>query len=631
LQNGFVWDDQQQIVMNPELRPHAEWSSLFSNGVWAHLHQGAAASNIYYRPLQMATYRLVIGEAGASPFALHAVSVMFAVVSVLLAFGLFWKITGNRNVAFAAAALFAVHPIHTEAVDWISALPDIGCTIFVLAGFLFFLFASDRGVSERNLRWLSWGLSLACFALALLWKETAAVVPLLIGVYVLLTRRDTQGHRIKAAALLSLPFWLVLCGYLLLRLRLLETIAATQRNWQLSPSELALTLPFLMAQYCWKLIAPVGLNAYHLFTPVTSVFELRALAAALFLVLALAFLVYTTRRLPLAAFGAAWVIITLLPVMDIYAVGRNVFAERYLYLPSVGYCLLVVVLAVQLLGPLPTKQQKLVGAVSLILVVSVFAGTIVAANSNWKDNATLFTRTLELSPQAPFVQIMVAAAMSEHSGSSGEAEEHYRKAAEYAAAEVPPDRTNLAIADKGLASIYSERGEYDRALAMLAKAREASPNDTEIDGEQGLILTKAGRWDDAAVFLKRAAAVSGDDANVRNALGLYEMGRNHDYESAVQYFRQALAIHTAQDAFAASVHNNLGTAYGEQGRYGDAIEQFKSAIASAPDDPEFHMNLATALAASGQPDAARAELTGLLVRNPGYAPARQLMTELNGR
>ena len=366
-------------------------------------------------------------------------------------------------------------------------------------------------------------------------------------------------------------------------------------------------------------------------TPVTSVFEPRAVVAILFVIAVASFLVFSARRLPLAAFSGAWVIIALLPVMDIYAVGRNVFAERYLYLPSVGYCLLVSVLAAEALRRVPDKGRTVVGAVALLLVVSVFAGMTLARNPDWKDNATLFERTLELSPQAPFVQVMVAAATSEQSGGSSKAEEHYQKAAEYAAVEVPPDRVNLATAYKGLASIYSERNDYDRAVAMLAKAREASPDDPEIDGEQGLILTKAGRWDDAAVYLKNAAAASGGDANVMNALGLYEEQRNHNHESAVKYFEQALAVHTAQDAFAASIHNNLGMVYGEWGRYGDAIQQFKTAVAITPDNPEFGMNLATALAASGQNDAARGELAVLLERNPGYVPARELMTRLSGR
>ena len=469
LRNEFVWDDQQQIVMNPDLAPGAGWSSLFSTGVWEHLHHGAPGSNIYYRPLQMAAYRMVIATSGVSPFALHVLSLTFAAVSVLLAFGLFWKVTGNRNVAFAAAALFAVHPAHTEAVDWISALPDIGCTVFVLAGFWLFLsayvgtrrFQESRGPQAR---WLSGGLSLTCFVLALFWKETAAVVPLLVGTYVLLGASASGGQRLKDAVKWSLPYWLVLGGYLLLRLQLLGAIATTQRNWQLSRLQLAVTLPYLMAEYCWKLVAPFGLNAYHVFAPATSVFEPRAVAAILFVIFAALFLAYSWRRLPLAAFGAAWVILALLPVMDIYAVGRNVFAERYLYLPSVGYCLLVVVLAAEGLRQIPAKRQKPVGMVCLILVVSVFVGTIVARNSDWKDNETLFERTLELSPQAPFVQVMVAAATGEHSSGSRESEEHYLKAAEYAAEEVPRDRTNLAIAEKGLASIYSERGQYDRAL-----------------------------------------------------------------------------------------------------------------------------------------------------------------------
>ena len=481
------------------------------------------------------------------------------------------------------------------------------------------------------MRWLRWGSSLACFVLALLWKETAAVLPLLIGAYVLLMVPDDNGHRIKTAAKLSLPYWIVLGGYLFVRLQFLGMIAAAQLNWQLSPLQLALTVPFLMAKYWWKLIAPFGLNAYHFVAPVTSPLEPRAAAAVLFVALALAFFVYARRRMPLAAFSVAWVLITLLPVMDIYALGRNVFSERYLYLPSVGYCLLVAVLVAQALQRIPSKLQKIAGAVCLILVVSVFVGTIVARNPDWQDNATLFRHTLELSPQAPFVNAMVAAAASDQDAGSSEAEEYYLKAAEYAADQVPADRMCLSIANKGLASIYNERNEYDQALVMLAKARVAWPDDPEIDAEQGLILTKAGRWDDAAVYLKRAEAVSGGNANVLNALGLYEEQRNHQHESAVKYFQQALAIHTAQDMFTASLHNNLGTAYGEQGRYGEAIEQFKSAIAIAPDDPEFRMNLATALAAGGQNDAARAELTGLLARNPDYAPARELLSQLSGR
>jgi tetratricopeptide (TPR) repeat protein len=102
---------------------------------------------------------------------------------------------------------------------------------------------------------------------------------------------------------------------------------------------------------------------------------------------------------------------------------------------------------------------------------------------------------------------MVASAENDRPSGNESAEQHYLKAANLAGAEVPPDRVNLAIAYGGLASIYSERWDYERALAMLGKAREADPSDTEIDGEQGLILTGAGRWEEASQYLQRRQGV----------------------------------------------------------------------------------------------------------------------------
>ncbi len=638
MRNGFVWDDHQQIVMNPDLQPGSDWSHLFSAGVWSYLHRESPAKNLYYRPLQMATYRAVIATAGVSPLALHAVCAGFATASVLLAFAFFWKITGRMEVAYCAAALFAVHPIHAEAVDWISALPDIGCTVFVLLAFLFFLLlpgalaAANRNSARSALSWLVWTLSVGCFAAALLWKETAAVFPVLVAVHVFLVPHQRNiVVRLKAAMMASLPFWMVVAGYLLLRFRLLGVIAASQRNWELSPLSLALTVVTLMADYWWKLLLPVHLSAYHVFSPQTSLLDVRAAAAVAFVVLMLRIVVYAARRMPLVSFCIAWVFITLLPVMDIYAVGRNVFAERYLYLPSVGFCLLITLAAGEVLQKVPVRRRTIVGFSALAAVVVTLGSMTSERNSDWQDDATLFASTLETSPNAPFVHIMVAAAENDKPSGHESAEQHYLEAANLAAAEVPPDRVNLATAYRGLASIYSERSDYERSLAMLGKAREADPSDTEIDGEQGLILTRAGRWEEASQYLQRAAGSSGENENVLNALGIYAQRSGHELDQAASYFKRALAVHPAQDNFNASLRNNLGSVYGEQGRYADAIVQFKAAEAIAPGDPEYGTNLATALAASGRYEEARQALRPVLTVTPNYEPARALWGQLGSR
>ena len=639
LRNEFVWDDGQQIVMNPDLRPGTPWGRLFSSDVWGFSHRGDPATTNYYRPLQMGTYRVAIAVGGLSPITFHALSLLFAAASVASALVLFWELSRRVDVAVIAGALFAVHPIHTEAVDWASALPDVACTVFLLASFISFLvlrrqtLVENPGASPSVAHLLLWTLSVACFAAALLWKETAVVLPLLVAAYVLLIARENSPmfDSVGAAFKASLPFWLVLAGYLLLRLRVLGFIATTQRKWALTPLGIGLTIPHLLLTYWWKLLAPIHLNAYHVFSPVTSPLDLRGISGIVFLVLSCLFVLYAARRMPLLSFGAVWVFITLFPVMNIYAVGRNVMAERYLYLPSVGFCLFIAVLALEVLKWLPPKFEKwpmmsLAGVLGLL-----FAIQTAARNPVWKNNATLFGQTLQDSPNAPFVQNMVAANEADYASKSQSAEGHYWEAASLASAERPPDLLQMVIAYEGLAWIYSDRSDFERARDLLDRVRKIDPADPEVDGAEGLILTRAGHFDEAATYLQKAVAEKHENENVLYALGMLSEKHVHQLDQAADYFLRALAIHTARDGFRASVHNNLGVVYGEQYRYSDAIEQFKSATAIVPDDPEYHTNLATAFAAAGRYEEAQSEVEAAIEIAPDYEPARALLRQLKTR
>lgn len=636
--NGFVWDDHEQIAMNPQLRSSASLGRLFSSDVWSF----SSGSNpdkpisLYYRPLQIVTYRLVAETAGANPVAFHLLSIVFLCAAAILALIVFWQLTSRMAIAVAAAALFAVHPTHSEAVDWASALPDVGCTVFVLAASLCFLLASGRASNEgephapsRSRRILAWVLSVACFGAALLWKETAAVFPLLIAAYVLFIGTEVAvSARWKLAARLSLPFWLALGGYLFVRFRVVGLTAMSQRNWLLSPLQVVLTDCHLLMKYWWKLIAPFPLNAYQVFSPVTSLWSVRGMGGLLFVTLAGAAIVYGARRRPLLSFAALWVFITLLPVMNIYAVGRNVFAERYLFLPSVGFCLFVAAAAVEAGKWIPGRSRKTVGISVLAVVVALFAIETIERNPDWKDDATLFARTLERSPNAPFVQNMVAATEKENGDEGRSAEAHYLQALALAASERPPDRLQMTRACEGLASIYSDRSDFAHAIEYLKRVRSIDPKDPEVDGEEGLILTRAGRWDEATIYLRKALAASPENENVLNALGIFAQEHTHRLDEAAQYFLRALAVHTARDSFSASLHNNLGAVYGEQGQYTAAIEQLRLAVELSPDDPEYHTNLATAYAASARLEEARAEIRAALAIAPDYAPARDVLRQL---
>ena len=634
LDNGFVWDDGQQIVMNPDLQPDAPWGRLFSSDVWGYKHRDQAARTNYYRPLQMVSYRLTSEVLGREARDFHMVSVAFAFAAAGAAFWIYLKLTERVVVAFAAAALFAVHPVHVEAVDWISALSEPGCTIFVLIAFGLFLGAEGRGpeaaagAESRVPQWLMFWLSLVMFAGALLWKETAVVFPLLVAGYVICFRAGTIGQRLRRSARLSLPFSGVLVVYLAVRFRVLGFVATRQRIWNLTPVQAGLNGFHLMMMYWWKLIFPVHLNAYYVFSPVRSLGDARALAAIVFVAAAGVAIWYAVRRGALMTFATLWVFVTLLPVMNIYGVGRNVFAERYLFLPSFGFCLLAVEAARAVVTRLPEKARRPVSAVLLGVVLAWFSTETLARNRDWRDDATLFGRTLASSPDAPFVHFMVASTESEDPTTAPSAEAHYLRAAELAESENPPDLLDLSRAYEGLTSWYGERGDYARAREIVRKWRSAMPGQPEMDAGEGSLLLRSGDWQAAEPLLNRAHAARPDDENVLNALGLLAWEHRRNPEEAVPFFTRALTIHTANDSLGAELHNNLGSVYGDLGQFEAALQQFRSAVAISPGDPEYHTNLATALAAMQRYGEAAAEAKSAQRIDPNYAPARALLQQL---
>jgi Flp pilus assembly protein TadD len=620
--NSFVWDDHEQIVMNPAIRPAAPLTRIFSSDV-RFAHQDPAVQNQTYRPLQMLTYRIVGASFGFTPAPFHLTNLLLAIACVLAAFALFRLLTHGTFSAFAAASLFAVYPIHTEAVDWIAALPDLGCTLFLLIALVLFLAARRTEQSHRP-AWLFPLLSLAAFATSLLWKETSAVFPILVVAYVLIVEKTGLRSALKASA----AYWAVFALYLIVRFSVLGGVATGARDWTLNPLQLLLTTSHLMLSYWLKLAWPFQLNAYYVFSPVRSLTDPRAIAAIVFVLAAIAGLVYLVRRAPLPAFATLWVVITLLPAMDIYAVGRNVFAERYLYLPSIGFCLLLVLAATRLVHLAPGRFRKPAAISILVIALSSFSVATIQRNPDWKDDKTLFTQTVSQSPNAPFARIMVASIRSDESPGPTDAEQNYLQAIALAKQETPQDRPDLVAGYKGLASLYADRSENQRALQMLASAREIAPADPEIDSEEGLVLVRAGRWSEAQPLLEKTIAANPENENVLSTMGIVAWQYHHDLTKAVEWFSKALAAHPEQDGFSASVHNNLGGVYGEQGDYVSSIAQYRLALAISPQDPEYHANLANALGAAGRYDEARSEAEAALQIAPDDPAARAVLQNL---
>ncbi len=393
LANGFVSDDKIQLLRNPLVGSVSQIPRILESGVWSTWDAGHPGN--YYRPLQFLVYLAVHEIAGFSAPAFHSLMILLHAINTVMLYGLVRRMAAGR-LAFAAAALFAVHPIHTEVVDWIASVPDLLVTALALGGVWWF--ARQDGAAR--------GLTIAghcgVYVAALLTKETGVMLPsLYVGFGFLVCGRSWREMRHNGRLYAALAA--TLCIYLVLRVAALGSLVPGQDQFfHLNPLEFLLSAAVLAAQYLGALLLPVNLNYFHIFHP-TGSFTPAVLIAVL--ALAVAGAVFSRVRVPLAGFGLFWIAATLAPVLNLTGVGQNVFAERYLYLPSAGFCWIAAWAWDRLAGY--QRQWATTGGAAVLLLCAF--GTV-ARNRDWRDDYTLFQVTLRQSPESGWLHNWMASA-----------------------------------------------------------------------------------------------------------------------------------------------------------------------------------------------------------------------------
>ena len=282
----------------------------------------------YFRPLS--TLSFVVDRAlwGRSPLGFHLTSLLLHAATTLLVHAVALRLLVSGPAAWFAAALFALHPCHAEAVLWVSARADLLCALFYLAAFLCHL----RGRIETRGRLAWWTASAALLALSLMAKEMAVTLPAVVMLEIaLFPRGETLGRRLRGPFLAAA----VVVFYLVWRSSVIGPLGLPPRPFALAPGDPGFASQGLVAslQYLADLV---------LFVPADPVvtrpfWQGHPFALALVATLAAATLLSLLRavRGPQRGFALGFTALALLPVLPL-TVG-----EHFLYLPSFGYCLLV--------------------------------------------------------------------------------------------------------------------------------------------------------------------------------------------------------------------------------------------------------------------------------------------------
>jgi len=638
LENTFVYDDVFTITDNYFIRDWGNFTAFFTDDYFKY------SGEVTFRPVVTLSYFIDYSLWHLNPAGFHLTNILLHAVNVLLVYLLVSAVSRSRTASFLTSILFALHPILTEAVNGISYREDLLATTFFLGSALLFIQSAIVRLSahdkvrnpQSKIRNYLYPLSLFSYLLALCSKEVAITLPLIIFLldWLLGDKSRIKKNTIKY----YIGFILVSGFYLFLRFVWFHNPVEKQLTYP-DNSFLVnlLTMPKIFCSYIKLLFFPIHFNAEYIIAHTKTSFAATFILSIIFMsvigVITYRFYNHSKRLF----FFMLWFFVTLAPMMNIIPIA-NIMAERYLYLPSVGFCAILAYISIGIWrqvyvfiffentphpNPLPQGERELlpilppssddhststpplmegmgegdkfpssfvskrflgishlfktvlITCLVLILVIPYSLATI-KRNKIWINPFIFWSKTVEDSPES--------------------SRAHNNLGMIY----LQKDKTDLAIREfqasiaiepdpeyhHNLGMVYQKKGMKEEALQEYYRVLAVNPNSALTHNNMGNILIDKGRFDEGILKFKEAIRLKPNyyDAHYNLGLAYFKKGL---LDASIGEFE--LAIHYEPDH--AEAHSCLGTAYANKGQFDKAILEIEEAIRQKPNYPNAYKNL----------------------------------------
>ncbi len=573
--NPFLHDDIAIIGENPLVRESGRLLEAFQRDYWAVIETNERRDRLY-RPLTIASFALNHAVGGLDPLGYRIINALLHALASLALFWLCIRFGLSRGAAGAVSLLFALHPVHTEAVNAVVARADLMAAAGVFGGLGLLMGVAlpgmKPGVAEENRgrggegglscrgALTPVGLTCALCLFALLSKEIgvallfSALLWWLWGRYVI---REKEHPPLRRTLTAVCALVLVLVVYVWMRYAALGVLARPYPPSKLDnvlalmpAGERILGAVGVLGRYFKLLVWPWPLSMDYSFAqiPVEGVEATLWMLAGALGFLAWGYASWRLRKeMPWVAFGLVVFIGAYLPVSNLLIPMGTIMAERVLYLPSAGFLIALVPTA----GVLLTKRDWRIAASLLVIACLTFGALTLKRNQDWGDALRFWRRTAEVSP-------------------------------------------NSARALRVYGQALIDRNRFREAVAPLRKSVEIYPVYDYAWVDLGIAQMQSGDAAAAETSLKRALRLNDENAEAHLALGALHMGAERG-DLARPHFERAISLKPAL----VEARFNLGTLYLRAGLRRLAIAQFRAALRLDPGHGGVHHNMALVLYLEG--------------------------------
>lgn len=577
----------------------------------------------YWHPLTWISHMVDCELYGLNPSGHHWTNLMIHIANSLLLFFILYHMTGKYWRSFIVAILFAIHPLHVESVVWISERKDVLSTFFFMITIgSYYHYANNRSFSRYLLVVIA--LSLGLMAKPML--VTTPFILLLLDIWplnrILFTgfaeyESDckTPLFNYKVFFILiweKVPLFILIAIISAITVIAQKSIGAMMTLGSVSLKERISNAIISYIKYFVKTFIPINLSIYY---PHPNVTIPIWVAIIFFIFLALLFFIAIKKldRYPYIFVGLSWFLGTLIPVIGLVQVGNQAMADRYTYIPLIGFFIVIVWSASDLFDKY-AKNKKIVYP---FIISSLLALTYLSHKqvNYWKSDTSLFKHAIEVTEKNWFAHNLLGVALYKNDKIE-EAIFHFKESIKICPI-LSSSHSNLAVA-------LTKTRDFKNAIKHYQKAIKIDATDAGIFFNMGTTLFIMGKYDEAANAFENSLAIDPESADSHLSIAkLRHIQRN--YNKAKYHYKQAININPKL----IDAHYHYGLLLKRLGDYRESFLQFAKVIEIDSNNANAYFQIGDLLFYKGKMKASRLFFKKAVEINPDYKEARNRLKEMD--